>query len=205
MRHRMKKGRLNRRTSWRKATLKSMANDLFTYQRIETTLVKAKALRGFAEPLITLAKKNPESVSARRKAFQKLCDKTVVKSLFDAIGPLYKDINGGYTRIMACGNRRGDGAEMAIIELTKRTISDDDLLGRDKVKVDKKDKAKTSKKAGAKTEDKKEKTAAAPDNVSPEEKEKRFVEDVRKEKAKKEQRKVTDKGLFKRFRRKSIG
>jgi len=155
--------------------------------------------------LITLAKKNPESVSAKRQAFQKLCDRTVVKSLFDAIGPLYKDINGGYTRIMACGNRRGDGAEMAIIELTKRTISDDDLLGRDKATADKKNKTKTSKKSGAKADDKKEKTAAAPDDVSAGEKEKRFVEDVKKEKAKKEQRKVADKGLFKRFRRKSIG
>ncbi len=133
MRHRMKKGRLNRNISATKALFKIMTNDLFTYQRIETTMAKAKALRGVAEPLITLAKNNPDSVHARRLAYKKLCDRVVVKSLFDDIAPLYKDINGGYTRIMASGNRKGDGAPMAIMELTKRTISDEDLLGKKKV------------------------------------------------------------------------
>jgi len=203
MRHRNKKGRLNRRSAWRKATLKSLANDLFRYQRIETTLTKAKALRSFAEPLITLAKNNVDSVSARRQAFQKLCDKTIVKSLFDQIGPLYKDTPGGYTRIMPLGTRKGDGAQMAIMELTKRTISDEDLLGTKEKKV----KTKSPKKEALGKDEKKqeEKSHAAPE-VDIAEKEKRAVEDKRKEQANNEQKKISKKGgLFKRFRRKSIG
>ena len=204
MRHRKIKGRLSRRTSWRKATLKSLTNDLFTFQRIETTKAKAKALRSYAEPLITLAKNNPDSISARRQVFQKLCDKAVVKSLFDELGPLYKGVPGGYTRIMSLGNRKGDGAEVVIIELTKRTIPDDKLLGVLKEKP----KAKARKKAPAKGEEaveKKEETHVAPE-VDIEKKEERTVEDIRKEKAKMEQKKISKKGgFFKRFRRKSMG
>jgi large subunit ribosomal protein L17 len=204
MRHRKIKGRLSRRTSWRKATLKSLTNDLFTFQRIETTKAKAKALRSYAEPLITLAKNNPDSVSARRQAFQKLCDKGVVKSLFDELGPLYKGIPGGYTRIMSLGNRKGDGAEIVIIELTKRTISDDKLLGTVKEKA----KAKTKKKTPAGSEEagkKKEESHVAPE-VDIEKKEEKTVEDIKREKARTEQKKISKKGgLFKRFRRKSIG
>ena len=204
MRHCKKKGRLNRRTSWRKATLKSMANDLFTYQRIETTITKAKALRSFAEPLITMAKKNPGSINARRQAFQKLCDKSVVKSLFDDIAPLYKDIAGGYTRIIALGSRRGDGAQMAIMELTKRTISDEKLLGAKAGKAKPKKKVKPEKEQPEKKLEEEEKAHAAPE-VDIAKKEERSVEDTRKEKAKTEQKKLTEKGLFKRFRRKKIG
>jgi large subunit ribosomal protein L17 len=210
MRHRKKKGRLSRRTSWRKATLKSLANDLFTYQRIETTKAKAKALRVYAEPLITLAKNNPDSVSARRLAYRKLCDRSVVKSLFDELGPLYKGVAGGYTRIMTAGNRKGDGAQIAIIELTKRTVSDDKLLGVEKEKVKEKAK-KAEKKAKAKAkekepvaEEKEEKGHVAPE-VDIKEQEKHAIEDVKKEKAKTEQKKVTKRGFFKRFQRKSMG
>jgi large subunit ribosomal protein L17 len=204
MRHQNKKGRLSRGISWRKATLKSMTNDLLTYQRIETTLAKAKALRSFAEPIITLAKNNPDSVSARRKAFSKLCDRKVVTSLFNEIGPLFKDIPGGYTRIMPLGNRRGDGAQMVILELTKRTISDEDLLGitKEKEKVKRK-KVKDDAKAKD-AENTEGKPHSAPE-VDIEAKEERAVEDVKKEKAKNEQKKIQKKGgLFKRFQRKSI-
>ncbi len=206
MRHCKKKGRISRRSSWRKATLKSMAKDLFTFQRIETTKAKAKALSVFAEPLITLAKNKSDSVAARRQAFQKLCDKTVVKKLFDELAPLYKDTPGGYTRIMGAGNRKGDGAQMVVIELTKRTISDEDLLGAPKKELAKKKKAKATKKGSAEKEgvEGSEKGKVAPD-VAAEKAEERAVEDVRKEKAKKEQKNVSKKGIFKRFRRKSIG
>ncbi len=207
MRHRKKKGRLSRRTSWRKATLKSMANDLFTYQRIETTMAKAKALKSFAEPLITEAKKDSGSVAARRRVFQKLCDKSVVKSLFDELAPLFKDTSGGYTRIMLSGTRKGDGAQLAIMELTKRTISDEDLLGITKEKeLAKKTKKKKEKALEEEVEGKKE--HAAPE-VEPEKKEERAVEEVKKEKAKTEQKKVEKKGekrgFFRRFQRKSFG
>jgi len=214
MRHRNKKGRLSRGISHRKATLKHLANDLLTYQRIETTKAKAKALRSFAEPLITLAKKNADSVSARRLAFSRLCDRTVVKSLFDDIAPLYKDVPGGYTRIMSLGNRKGDGAQMVIMELTKRTIPDDKLLGKKEEKVKPRLKAKAAGKKAEAAEKGKEKAApekapkkkghAAPE-VDIVEKEKRAVEDVKKKKAKTEQEKVTKKGIFRRFQRKSMG
>jgi large subunit ribosomal protein L17 len=209
MRHRKKKGRLSRRASWRKATLKSLANDLFTYQRIETTKAKAKALRVYAEPLITLAKNNPHSVSARRLVYSKLCDRSVVKSLFDELGPLYKGVAGGYTRIMIAGNRKGDGAQVAIIELTKKTISDDELLGVEREKAKEKKAKKAGKKAKAKakepvTEEKEEKGHVAPE-VDIKEQEEHVVEDVKKEKAKTEQKKVTKRGFFKRFQRKSMG
>jgi large subunit ribosomal protein L17 len=208
MRHCNKKGRLSRRTSWRKATLKSLGNDLLKYQRIETTLAKAKALRVFVEPIITLAKKNPDSVDARRKVFSKLDDRSSVKSLFSEIAPLFKDTPGGYTRIMASRARKGDGAQMAVIELTKRTISDDDLLGIAREKTRQKAKPKSKKKTGeSRKEDKSGKTPAhhAAPEVTAQEKDERLVEDVRKEKAKTEQKKVNKRGLFKRFQRKSMG
>ncbi len=205
MRHCNKKGRLNRRTSWRKATLKSLANDLFTYERIETTLAKAKALRVFAEPLITLAKNNPGSINARRQVFQKLCDKSVVKSLFTDIAPLYKDISGGYTRIIALGGRKGDGAQMAIMELTKRTVSDEELLGKKEEKKKPKKKVKEKKEQPAEEKEAKGEVHHVAPEVDIEEQEERSVEDIKKEKAKTEQKKVTKQGIFKRFRRKSIG
>ncbi|MFH1395305.1 MAG: 50S ribosomal protein L17 [Candidatus Omnitrophota bacterium] len=212
MRHRKKKGRLNRKTASRKATLKHLANALFTYQRIETTLAKAKALRSFAEPLITLAKKNPESISARRQAFSRLCDKTVVKNLFDNVSPLYSETPGGYTRILPLGTRKGDGTQMAIIELTKRTISDEKLLKIEEPK-ELAAKSKKLKKAKKSTEEdvsveedasRKKKKHSAPE-VDIEEQEKRIIENARKQKARTEQTKVDKKGIFKRFRRKSIG
>ena len=205
MRHRKRKGALSRRTSWRAATLKSLTNDLLTYQRIETTMAKAKALRSYAEPIITTAKKDLDSINARRLVFKKLCNKDVVKNLFDNIAPLYKDVPGGYTRIMSLGNRRGDGAQMVIIELTKRTISDEDLLKAPKIKVAGKTAKKVSKDAKAKDQKKGKDSDAghsAPD-VDIEEKEKR-AEDVKKAKARTEQKKIEKKGIFKRFRRKSI-
>ncbi|MGB3242062.1 MAG: 50S ribosomal protein L17, partial [Candidatus Omnitrophota bacterium] len=173
MRHRKKKGRLSRRTSWRKATLRSLANDLFKYQRIETTMAKAKALKSYAEPLITIAKKDTASVTARRRVFQKLCDKSIVKSLFDELAPLYKDVSGGYTRIMQSGTRKGDGAELAIMELTKRTISDEDLLGITREKELAKKKKKKKEKAPEEMAEEKAEHAAP--EVEPGEKEERAV------------------------------
>ncbi len=196
---------MSRRTSWRKATLKSLANDLLTYQRIKTTMAKAKALRKFVEPIITIAKNDPESVNARRRVYARLCDRVTVTTLFDDLAPLYKDVPGGYTRIMAMGNRRGDGARLVIIELTKRTVSDDDLLGvPEKKEALKKKKAKEPAKGGkAEAAEQKEVHHSAPE-VDIEKQEERTVEEVKKEKAKTEQKKMTQHGFFKRFRRKSI-
>lgn len=217
MRHRKVKGKISRRTSWRKATLKSLTNDLITFERIETTLAKAKALRRFAEPLITMAKKD-DSITARRRAFAKLCNKTVVKKLFDNVAPLFKEIPGGYTRIMASSTRKGDGAQLAIIELTQRTISDDDLLGKkednkpkskktDKkkdvkskeVEKDKKKVVKTSKKAKVQS-----KVTEDTPKSDADKKEERVIDDNKKDKTRAGQKNTSKKGIFKRFRRKSI-
>lgn len=205
MRHRKKRGRLNRKTAERKAVLKHLANSLFTYQRIETTASKAKALREFAEPLITLAKKNANSINARRQVFSKLGDKDVVKNLFHNVSPLYKDVPGGYLRIMLSARRKGDGSQMAVIELTKRTISDDELLKMEKISetTQKTKKKKDEKKESEqKSESKDKKIHTEPED---EREEARKKLDAKKQKAKTEQEKISKKGIFKRFRRKSIG
>lgn len=115
MRHRKAGRRLGRNSSHRKATMKNLALALFKYNAIETTVAKSKELRVFAEPLITLARE--DTVAHRRRAFAKLRDDAVVAKLFKEIGPNYIDRPGGYTRILRLGNRAGDAAPMARIEL----------------------------------------------------------------------------------------
>lgn len=117
MRHRTASKRLGRTTSHRKATMKNLALGLFRHNAIETTVVKSKELRKFAEPLITLAK--VDSVAHRRRAFAALRDDSVVGKLFTEIGPHFVDRPGGYTRILRTGHRAGDAAPMARIELVE--------------------------------------------------------------------------------------
>lgn len=95
-----------------------MASSLFKHELIKTTLPKAKELRVFAEPLITLAK--DDSVAKRRTAFARLRDRETVSKLFNELGPRYKDRPGGYLRILKCGYRAGDAAMMAYVELVDR-------------------------------------------------------------------------------------
>jgi large subunit ribosomal protein L17 len=92
-----------------------MATSLFRHGRIETTTAKAKELRPFAERLVTLAKRG--DLHARRLAARKIQDRQVLGSLFDDIGPRFAERPGGYTRILKLGNRKGDAAEMSLIEL----------------------------------------------------------------------------------------
>ncbi|MBL7649777.1 MAG: 50S ribosomal protein L17 [Candidatus Hydrogenedentes bacterium] len=115
MRHRKAGRRLGRDMSHRKATLKSLAVALFHHNAIETGHLKAKELRIFAEPIITLAK--VDTVANRRRAFAKLRDNEAVSKLFNTIGPAFAERPGGYTRILRLGNRVGDAAPMARIEL----------------------------------------------------------------------------------------
>lgn len=115
MRHRKAGRRLGRTTSHRKATIKNLTVALFTRNAIETTLAKSKELRIFAEPLITKAKQ--DNVANRRHAFAALRDDDAVRELFTRIGPAFADRAGGYTRILRLGNRAGDAAPMARIEL----------------------------------------------------------------------------------------
>lgn len=115
MRHRVKGRKLSRTASHKRATLRNMATSLFRHGRIETTTAKAKELRPFAERLITLGKRG--DLHARRLAATKIQDRTVLGSLFDEIAPRYAERPGGYTRILKLGNRKGDAAEMSLIEL----------------------------------------------------------------------------------------
>ncbi len=115
MRHRKKGRKLSRTASHKKATMRNMATSLFRHERIETTTAKAKELRPFAERLITLGKRG--DLHARRLAGRLIADREVLGKLFDDIGPRFNERPGGYTRILKLGNRRGDAAEMALIEL----------------------------------------------------------------------------------------
>lgn len=115
MRHRKKGRQLSRTRSHRKATLRNMATSLFLHERIETTTAKAKELRPYAERLITLARRG--DVHARRLAAMKIQDRKVLGKLFDEIAPRYAERPGGYTRVLKLGNRKGDAAEMSLIEL----------------------------------------------------------------------------------------
>ncbi len=118
MRHRKSGRHLNRNSSHRSAMFRNMTVSLFDKEIIKTTLAKAKELRGFAEPLITLAK--ADDVAKRRLAFNRLRDKAVVGKLFKELGPRFKARPGGYLRILKCGFRPGDCAPMAIVELVDR-------------------------------------------------------------------------------------
>lgn len=117
MRHNRKKGlKLGTDASHTKAMKKSLAKALFENDRIKTTLPRAKALRSYAEPIVTWAKKG--DIHSRRLAIAKLGDKDLVAEVFDkAAQGMWADRNGGYTRIMKLGTRKGDNAEMCIIEL----------------------------------------------------------------------------------------
>ena len=115
MRHGKKFNHLGRTTSHRSAMLSNMACSLIEHKRINTTVAKAKALRQFVEPLITKSKL--DNTHNRRLVFSKLKDKYMVTELFREVAPKIADRPGGYTRIIKLGNRLGDAAEMAMIEL----------------------------------------------------------------------------------------
>lgn len=115
MRHRVAGKKIGRKTAHRKALFKNMVTALFRHDRIETTIIKARALRPIAEKLITKSKKN--DLHNRRIISLMVRDKTVLKRLFDEIAPRYSDRPGGYTRIIKLGFRPGDAAMMAQLEL----------------------------------------------------------------------------------------
>lgn len=118
MRHKLSGRQLGRNASHRKAMFRNMVISLVEHELIKTTLPKAKELRRFAEPLITLAK--VDSVANRRLAFARLNSKEAVGKLFSQLGPRYNTRPGGYVRILKCGFRAGDKAPMAYVELVDR-------------------------------------------------------------------------------------
>ena len=115
MRHQKSGRHLNRTSAHRKAMLSNMSASLIKHETIKTTVVKAKELRRFVEPLITLSK--TDSVANRRRAFAKLRNKAAVGKLFSELGPRYVDRPGGYTRILKAGYRQGDSAMVAYMQL----------------------------------------------------------------------------------------
>ncbi len=121
MRHRVARRKLGRKTEHRISTLRNLSSSLFAHERVETTMGKAKELRSFAERLITRARQ--DTIHARRLVARRLHDTQdlrLTKKLFDEIAPRFMDRPGGYTRILRTSPRRGDNAEMAIIELVER-------------------------------------------------------------------------------------
>ena len=126
MRHRQSGRQLNRNSPHRTAMFRNMASSLFEHEIIKTTLVKAKELRTVAEPLITLAKK--DSVANRRLVFDRTRNKEMVGKLFSELGPRYAERPGGYIRILKCGERAGDKAPLAYVELVDRPRREDQDL-----------------------------------------------------------------------------
>ena len=118
MRHRLGLRKLNMTSSHRLAMLRNMTNSLLLHEAIKTTLPKAKELRRVVEPIITLGKS--PTLANRRLAFNRLRDRDMVVKLFAEIGPRYAKRNGGYTRILKFGFRKGDNAPMAYVELVDR-------------------------------------------------------------------------------------
>ena len=123
MRHKVATFKVGRSGAHRRAMLANMATSLFANGQIETTLVKAKELRRYAEKLITIGKKG--DIHNRRLAFAKLHSRDAVKHLFDVVAPEYAQRNGGYTRICKLGFRRGDAAEMCLIQLVKADAAEE--------------------------------------------------------------------------------
>lgn len=113
---------LSRTSSHRKAMFKNMMVSLLRHGVIKTTVTKAKELRRFMEPMITLGKE--DTLHRRRIAYSRLRDRDIVQKLFTDIGPFYKSRPGGYLRVLKCDFRKGDNAPMAIVELVDRQADD---------------------------------------------------------------------------------
>ena len=126
MKHNINSRKLNRTSSHRKSLLMNLSNSLIKHEQIKTTLPKAKELRPFIEKIITLGKKG--DLESRRKTISILQDTKNTKKIFDNFAERYKERKGGYTRIVKIGNRYGDNAPTAIIELVDR---DEEAKGKD--------------------------------------------------------------------------
>ena len=123
MRHRNAGRKLNRTSSHRTAMFANMVAALIKHEQIKTTLPKAKELRPIVEKLVTLSRRGPSDLHARRQALAQVKDDTQVRKLFDVLGPRYAERPGGYTRVLKAGIRYGDAANMAIIEFVDRDVS----------------------------------------------------------------------------------
>lgn len=188
MRHRKKTQKLGRNKAHRTATLRNMARALFEHHQIKTTLTRAKAARGFIERLITFGKKG--TVAARREVFKSLQNHKLVQVLFEEIAPTYADRNGGYTRVIKLGRRKGDGAEVAVLQL----VGFEPLIIDEKKQAPKKARKKAApKKETAPAEEKTEKEAAAEEPVEKKEAPKKKTAKKEDKAAKPEKKKAPQK------------
>lgn len=192
MRHRKRRTKFNRTTAHRKATLSMIAKHLLIHQRIKTTHTKAKEARRLVEKLITLAKN--DNLSARRRVFSVLKDRKTTLRLFNETVKLFQNRIGGYTRIIPLKYRRGDGADIVMLELTEKIKKEETA---------KKPKAKEKKPEAPKLEKEKERPKAevhrSGPEIKPEVKDEKIVEEVKKEKAKLEEKRIEKKSFFKKF------
>ena len=133
MRHNVKGRKLNRTASHRKSLMSNLAGQLFEHKQITTTLPKAKEARKFAEKMITLGKKG--DLNSLRQALKFLRQKKVVFNLFNDIAPNYKNRNGGYTRVLKLGSRKGDAADTAVLQLVEFDDSTEDVSVKQKAAV----------------------------------------------------------------------
>lgn len=147
MRHKISGNRLNRKSSHRKATIRDLAKATLIEQRICTTKAKAKEARKLVDKLITMGKKG--TLAEKRRAFAVLCNHQLVSELFSKTAPRFKNRIGGYTRIIPLGNRRGDNAELAFLELTEK---EEIIISKQKAEASTKKNVKPSK-ASAKSSD----------------------------------------------------
>jgi large subunit ribosomal protein L17 len=176
MRHRVAGRKLSRHTQHRELMFRNMVVSLLQHERIQTTLAKAKELRGWVDKIITLGKKG--SLHARRHAFALLRNKEIVKKLFDEIVPRLKEREGGYTRVYKMGWRQGDGAPLSLIELV--TFSPPEQKKKSPVKKAKevlekvapkiKGKEEKKEKEGKEKKEKKEKKMKEKEKEAPKEK-----------------------------------
>ena len=193
MRHHKGNAKLGMMTSHRKAFMRNMARNMMKHERMETTKGRAKESRKLIERLITLTK--TDSVFSRRRAYDILQDRDLVMRLFKVIGPLFSKRTSGFTRIIPIGFRRGDGADMVILELTERTITEK-LPKKKKAKAEEKivEDAKGDKAVETKHKEdiKKEELRAKPVSKS----KPTLAEEKRTERAKSEDKKIANKPNF---------
>ena len=180
MRHMNRVVKLNKPKSHRKALFMNLANALLKHERITTTVTKAMELRRIADRLVTLAKR--KDLHSQRLAFSFLRDKEIVNKLFTDIGDRYTEINGGYTRVLKIGNRKGDNAPMAMIELTQRKA--EEKKKKEKGKETKE--AKEPKKEAAEKKEPKPKKEKKEPKTKKESKPKKEAKEKKEPKAKKE-------------------
>jgi len=161
MRHGLTGRQLSRNSPHRWAMLRNMATSLLRHETIRTTVPKAKELRRFVEPLITLGK--TDSQANRRRAFSRLRDEAIVTKLFDELGPRFKTRPGGYTRILHMSNRAGDNADMALMALVDQAAQAEEAKADDaKAKKPRASKKKTAAPEGEAAAEAGEKKPRAP-------------------------------------------